>query len=201
MKAIFNPQTLIFIGVILSAIGAFWASRQQAQFEHDLRKKSEEITELNREIVRQVIGGKSFCYLTIGSINNEINTGLWVVVHQGAHPIYDVNARIVDLQRFAAVKDDLNLTKIQQTETHLPIGNMIKATASMVRPIQLGSKLERDFNIFFSARNGLYTQLLRLRKIDGEWVSAIKIEKNGKNIFEKVHEKFPRNTEGKVSWN
>ncbi len=197
----FNPQTLIFIGVILSAIGAFWASRQQTQFEHDLRKKSEEIAELNKEIENQVIGGKSFCYLSIGSINNQKNIGLLMVVHQGDHPVYDLNARIVDLQEFAKVKDSLNLKTIQQTETNLQIGNMIKGTASMLREFQLGNSSKRDFNIFFSARNGLYTQLLRLRKVDGEWISAIKVEKDNEMIFEKVHEKFPIDKEGKVNWN
>ena len=98
IQILWQPSALIFLGVILSAIGAFLASLQSGKFEHDLRVKSDEIAKLNKEIVNQTIGGDSFCYLSVGSIDNQENIGILVVVHQGKHPLYDVNARIVDLQ-------------------------------------------------------------------------------------------------------
>jgi hypothetical protein len=199
-QVIFGPSGLILLGVILSAIGALWASQQQVKFEHDLRVKSDEIAKLNREIVNSVIGGDSFCYLSIGSINPQNNVGILVAVSQGEHPIYDVNARIVDLQKFEKIKDNLTLQTINQSETHINIGNMIKGTASMIRQFPLGNTSKRDFNIFFSARNGLYTQLLRLRKVNDEWVSATKVEKNGEVIFEKIDDNFPRSKKGEIDW-
>ena len=89
---------------------------------------------------------------------------------------------------------------MQQTEIRLPIGNMIKGTASMIRRFPLGTGSKRDFNIFFSARNGLFTQLLRLRKIDGKWIYAMKVERDGKLIFEKVDDNFPKTDQGQVQW-
>jgi len=114
-----------------------------------------------------------------------------------------VNARIVNLEEFAKIKkDEFTLKKVQQAEIYLTIGNMIKGTASSVlREVRLGHGPKRDFNIFFNARNGLYVQLLRLRKVDSKWVSAIKVERNNETVFEQVAEKFPRDEEGKINWN
>lgn len=192
-EIIFGPAGLILFGAILSAIGALWAAQQKATFEHELRMKSE-------EIVRYVIGGDSFCYLAIGSIDSQSNVGILMTVAQGEHPIYDVNARIVDLQESEKIKNNLTLQTISQSETHINIGNMITGTASMIRQFPLGDSTERDFNIFFSARNGLYTQMLRLRKINNKWYSATKVEKNDKVVFEQIQEKYPRNEKGEVDW-
>ena len=194
-----GPPGLIFIGVVLAAIGAFWASRQQTEFERHLRGKSDQIAELNREIANMVTGGDSFCYVTIASLDPKTNRGILTVVHQGDHPIYDLSARMVDLQLLRQIKD-YSLSNLQKAETNLRIGNMIKGTAAVVSPFDLGSSSSRDFNIHFSARNGLFTQLLRLRKTNGKWTTAIKIEKDGNTVFEKIKDDFPRTNQGQVQW-
>ena len=33
----------------------------------------------------------------------------------------------------------------------------------------------KNYNIFFSARSGIFSQLLRLKKINNEWVCAMKV--------------------------
>ncbi len=102
-------------------------------------KLNNEITKLNKEIVNSVIGGDSFCYLTIGSVDVKTNTGLLMVVHKGEHPIYDVNARLVDLQEFNKIKDKIGIHNFQQADTNIQIGNMIKNTASMIKSVSLGT--------------------------------------------------------------
>lgn len=200
LQTLWGPPGLILLGAILSAIGALWVSQQKAQFERELRTKSDEIAELNKEIVKSVIGGDSFCYLTIGSVDPQSNVGLLVVIHQGEHPIYDVNARIVDLQEFEKIKKNLDIHNFRQADTNIQLGNMIKGTASMLGTFPLGSGTQRDFNIFFSARNGIFTQLLRMRKIGNKWIYATKVERQEKVIFEKIDQGFPRNKDEKVDW-
>jgi hypothetical protein len=200
IQILWNPPVLIFLAVILGAIGALLASKQQAIFERDLRIKSDEIAVLNKEIVNLVTGGQSFCYLSIGSLNPDNNVGVLTVIHGGDHPIYDVNARIVDLQKFEKIKDDLTFDNWNSADTIIHIGNMIKGTASIRGKIHLGKGNERGFNIFFSARNGLFVQFLRLQKVANKWVRATKVERDGKVLFEKVHENFPKDKEGNVVW-
>lgn len=65
LSMIAGPPGLMLIAAILGAIGALWASRQQAQFERELRLKSEEIAQLNKKTLDAVTGGDSFCYLSI----------------------------------------------------------------------------------------------------------------------------------------
>ncbi len=199
LQLFWGPPGLILFGVILSAVGAFWASQQQVKFERGLRVKSDEIAGLNREIANLVTGGDSFCYVTIASINPTTNRGILIVVHQGNHSTFDVNARMVDLQKSREIKD-YTLTNLEQAQTTLQIGSLIKGTAIVVSPFDLGSSLERDFNIFFIARNGQFTQLLRLRKIDDKWVIATKVERDGKLIFEKIDKDFPKTGQGQVQW-
>lgn len=200
LQAIIGPPGLILMGAIISAVGALWASQQAAQFEHALRSKSDEIAELNKEIVKSVIGGDSFCYLAIGSIDPQSNVGILTLVHQGAHPLYDLQARIVDLQKFDKIKHNININNFRNADTIIPIGNMIKGTASMLGSFPLGSEIRRDFNVFFGARNGLFTQIIRMRKVDGKWVEATKVERDNKIIFERVEQGYPRNEKGNVDW-
>ncbi|MEW5992867.1 MAG: hypothetical protein AB1744_00530, partial [Candidatus Zixiibacteriota bacterium] len=93
-----------------------------------------------------------------------------------------------------------NISNFSQADTNIQIGNMIRNTASTFRPFNLGTSARRDFNIFFSARNGLFTQLLRMRKVDGKWFYATKVQKQDKVIFEKIDDKFPRNDIGEIEW-
>jgi hypothetical protein len=70
---------LVLPGAFLSAIGAFLAAyrdnqekiqsaNQRAQFERELRTKSDEIAGLNRQIAQSITGGDSYCYLRLSSI-------------------------------------------------------------------------------------------------------------------------------------
>jgi len=199
LQLLLSPPGLILIGVILAAIGAFLASQQQGNFERELRAKSEEIAGLNREITNLVTGGDSFCYLAIGSIDSKTNRGIPIVLHQGEHPLFDINVRIVDLQKLREIKDN-TWTSFSQAQTNLPVGNLAKGTGLTMDPFDLGSSTGRDFNIFFIARNGQFTQKLRLRKINDKWVRATKIERDGKVIFEKIDIDFPKSNEGNVQW-
>lgn len=193
------PNFLVLIGAILAAIGVFWGANNQLKSEQELRKKADQIAELTTRNKDIVIGGNSFCYITIANLAPNSNQGILTVVHQGDYPLYDVSARIVDLQKSSQIKR-YSLPNLQKAETHLRIGNMIKATALPINSFDLGSSSNRDFNIFFAARNGLFTQLLRLRKIDGKWTTATKVDKDGKTVFEKIDNDFPKTEQNQVQW-
>lgn len=92
-----GPPGLILLGVIISSIGAFWAAYQQTGFEHELRVRSDKIADLSQEALHSVTGGNSFCYFQFMDIQPGI--GKLIAIHKGKHPIYDVDARIVDLDK------------------------------------------------------------------------------------------------------
>ena len=199
------PAVMIFVGVLISAVGAFWASQQQASFERNLREKSEEIARLNRELANSVIGGDSFCYLEILSLDSVTNGGILTVTHQGEYHLYDVHARIADLEKSDRLKENrpkgnLSLATLDQINTYTSIGNLTPSSSLILREFTLGNGTTRGFNIFFSARNGSFTQLLRFKKVNGKWVRATKVERENELLYEKVDDEFPRTTEGGVEW-
>ena len=195
-----GPTVLIFVGAVLSAGGALWASHQQTRFERELRIKSDEIAQLNRELANFVIGGDSFCYFAIGSLDAVTDTGMLTVIHRGKYHLYDVHARMVDLQKFDEVKSKLSFDTMKYTDINVSVGNLIPGHASMLRQVNLGSGDTRGFNVFFTARNGSFTQLLRYEKVAGRWLHATKVERGEQVLFEQVDPEFPRNRNGEVEW-
>lgn len=151
------------------------------------------------DLVGHITGGDSVCYL-IGSPVSPDQFGNIALVHHGKHPLYNVNARLVDLEIFDQFKDNLTFENIQKSEIYRQFGDLIPGHASMVGGvIPLGGGDTRRFNIFFTARNGSFVQLLRFKRVNGSWVSATKVEK-GETRFEQIQDGYPRNESGQVDW-
>ena len=200
-----QPAVIIFVGVaisvvgfLISGIGALRASQQQANSVLNLLTKSEEIARLNQELANSVIGGDSFCFFGISTINPVTNTVKLYVIHSGEHNLYGVRARIVDVEKL----DQLFKGKLplDQAETNISIGDLIPSFAQSFSPFTLGNGNTRSFNVIFTARNGFFRQLLWFKKIHGEWLYATKVERGNKVLFEQIDKEFPRTAMGNVEW-
>ena len=203
-----GPAILIFIGALISATGAIWAARQQIASERELKQKNEEITELSKQISYSITGGDSFCYLAFQLPENcSNNNAMAVIVHKGEYPLYDVGIRIVDLAKFARYvkgKEKLSFEDTQKAEKSIKIGNISPSQATFLGKWSLPQANDANYNVFISARNGFFTELIRIKCIDDKWVSAYKVDtgpgKETKLLYEKIHEDFPKNKEGKIDW-
>ena len=195
MKIMGGPTILIFIGAILAAVGAVWASIDQNKYNSKLNEKNEEIAELSRSIVDSVTGGKTICYFTPLS-NNPSDVA---VSSKGGYPLYDLTARIVDLEEFDKKPNDKqnyeNVIDLKglSPKAAMPLGSILKLYGET-----------RRWNIFFSARNGFFTQQLRMKKINGKWVKAIRVTRSAEKdvgvAYEKVDDQYPCNSSGQVEW-
>ena len=65
----------------------------------------------------------------------------------------------------------------------------------------------RRLNVFFAARNGSWTQLIRLHPVGGDWEMATRVfrgdMRDSKTItilLEHIDAAFPRNAAGQVEW-
>ena len=189
----FKPAFIIFVGVIINVIGGSWAYQQQAS------------TEL--KLANSITGGDSFCFLMVRNISPSSNTGRIMVSHLGEYNLYDVRARIVDLEKSEQLREELDQLKVQptfdtirQADTNISIGNLISSSVLVLHPFTLGNGDTRRFNIFFSARNGFFNQVLRFKKVHGKWVYALKVSREEKVLYEEVDDEFPRTAEGNVEW-
>jgi hypothetical protein len=207
------PMILVLFGAILSAAGVFLATLRQnqekaqsavqrAQFESELRAKSDEIAKLNRTIAESITGGDSYCYVQLGNASRR--GALLAIIHQGAYPLYDVVVRIADLN------DGNREPTLAALGRILTIGNMPPGLASMQGTVTLPDRDLLRYNIFISARNGSFTELLRMRYIDGAWRTAMKVMKDNYSetdpnaaptlLKEEVDPEFPRNRNSEVEW-
>ena len=91
-------------------------------------------------------------------------------------------------------------------EILLNIGNLAPNSAQILSEVRFQPKETLRFNVFFSARNGFFTQILRIKKLGNEWKIASKVtkvkveEKKEETIFEKIDEGYPRNEKGIIQW-
>ena len=219
-----QPAVIIFAGVVISAIGGFWAYRRQDSFKPARTilvgafinaagglLASHQTGQVNKEIMNSIIGGDSFCYWTVSNIDSDRNMGLFILLHKGKHPLYDVDITINDLDKPDQIKGNPSLATIDQGATNISIGTLISSENDLYPEIYrkkqilgwvaLGDGDTRSFNVQIYARNGFFHQVLRLKKIDGEWVSATKVTRGwDKVIYEEIDDKFPRTAGGDVEW-
>lgn len=144
-----------------------------------------EIVKLSHETIASITGGESFCYLTF------TNTNVPIFLHVGKHPLYDINVRIFDLTKFRQVGGPIDL----RYYTSFPLSNL-RPKAGLTHPIDgipITGTQRQAFNITFSARNSVWSEILRLAKApNGTWDAAIRVSANGKKrAFESISRTFP----------
>jgi hypothetical protein len=196
-SGLLGPAGLIFLGVLISAVGAFWAAVQQNSFERELRVRSDKIAELSQNALHSVTGGDSFCYIHFMDIAPGV--GKIIVVHNGSYPIYDVEARIVDLDKFATAQtSEEEIGALAGENIH--VGNLTRGFSRAITAWKETIPGQLRLNVFFVARNGSYTQNYRRVRVEDGCAIAIRVNHNGEYVLEEVSEKYPRNESGEVEW-
>jgi len=210
------PMILTFLGALLAAIGAIWASvrqneekigsaKERVAFEQELRAKSDEIAELNRTVSSNVTGGDSYCYLFISNPSKRNSRAMVIVMTEGRFPLYDVNVKLDDVDRLISIVKERHENGLVESETweqsrdavnqasnHLRIGNIGPSQAMDVGAIQFPEGDTFRLNIEITARNGRVVQVFRFRKIDERWERAERILFNDNVVKEEISEGFPQ---------
>jgi hypothetical protein len=135
--------------------------------------------------------------LAITSISS--NSGLELVIHSGKYPLYDVTARIVDLDELELASKSEKLILAELHNDQRVFANLIPGHCKTSKRWNLGGSTQRRFNIFWTARNGSYTQSLHLKKVNGQWHHATRVMRE-KVLLEEASESYPRNSQGEIDW-
>jgi hypothetical protein len=187
--------------------GQYFRIRKQTQVENNFQSIEKRINlllqnleEKTENLVGHLTGGESFCYLMLSM--GKSNSGKVVIIHQGKHALYDITARIVDIDLFGKTENDITFEAILKNEIHRRYNNLFPGHCNfnVHDEFNLGDNDQRRFNIFWTARNGDFTQMLRFIKIEDQWYYATKILRDDKILFQKIEEKFPKNTKGEIDW-
>jgi hypothetical protein len=209
----FAPAILVWVGAVLVAFGTLWSSWRQSNFNATLTAKNSEIARLQLENANAITGGNSFAYMLLQVPDHEtFATAIPTFVHQGKYPLYDVQAHIVDLDEFQRLTDrkDFLAANNALSGTDLMIGNLTPGFASRPTGAVLSHPSGQDFtyNIFYVARNGAWTQQLRMRWTGNGWVIANRVfagpgnfgGPGDKDLFREVSTGYPLDEKGEVDW-
>lgn len=130
---------------------------------------------------------------------------MFTLVHQGEYPLYDLTVRILDMSTFDnMMRQNNSYSDKLREEVQLSVSNIAPNQASMLKTAQLGTDPLR-WNLFFSARNGFFTELLRVRRVGNEWKTALKVIRTrapSKHVvlLEKIDSGYPLSKDGQVEW-
>ncbi|USG61476.1 hypothetical protein NBZ79_00610 [Sneathiella marina] len=200
---IFGPT--FFLASWLS--GQYFRVRKQTRVQDDLSRLIEKTSSLlerldekTADLVSHITGGDSFCFMAHSNLMPGVDRAMTMIIHQGIHPLYDIRARIVDLQAFRSVQNKLTPENLNKAELHRSYGELTRGLCTDSEVWDLGKGTERDFNIFWTTRSGPFSQYLKYRKHNNRWIYATKVVRGNDVLYETIQEDFPRNTAGEVDW-
>lgn len=158
-----------------------------------LLHQNDVISGLAEKSVNSVMGGTGYCYLVHYPPDDD--SGTFTVVQQGEFPIYEIHVRALDMTSLNAIEKHPSTDSAKQTPelaTLFDIPSMAPGTANIgTVHIPIRHTDQQDYNIFFSARNGIWTELLRMRKVDGLWAQAILVKREFANVKNRKGPKLP----------
>jgi hypothetical protein len=177
--------------------------QHNAELQTRLVESSTAIAFLARQGIDTTTGGDSFAYLEF--LPPSSPRPLIVVLRQGKFPLRNIDIRLVDQDQFDSIAQSATAEQILNNGMRLSISAINPQAATFLGGYPLGAKQKHDFLIEFSALNGMWTEILRIR--DGK--QALRVSRyvqlkpnqpmQEQVIFERVDPDYPR-VDGKVQW-
>lgn len=218
-KMLASMSWWVAFGGVIILLSSQWSGFQQSQTESELMKVTKENAELSGRIKNLVTGGDSYCYVFI-SPWMEGNTINGTIYHRGDFPLYDVEMTITDMSAYKSLVEsgEFSLDGIDACKESIKLGNFTSAKDINLPPIKVSQPDDQEYKIKFIARNGSWTQFIRLhrdpivvphRVVNGKeipapditlWHQAFMVTGRGDTLETVIGSLFPRNDSGKVDF-
>ena len=168
-------------------------TENQKAFEATMdRMKS--LAAITKDTVNEATGGDSFCFVDMGPIPEGLMAHL---VQKGKYPVFDVRLNITDLNALDSAIRSGAPSLLVGTRTFGTIDFLSRGLWQPLGVYPLDPKDEYvRYNISIFARNGSFTEVLRLRRLkQGGWTSALLVHASYDSkkgiVFERIHREFP----------
>jgi hypothetical protein len=181
--------------------------------EESAQKEREqfEVTRLGIEkSIDTVTGGSTFSIVTASPIENEF---VLFVTAKGNSPLHEVTTDMVDVDAMKAVtagKHEITFEEIQSFTQTLPMLPFLSSTGGRILTrIPVGARTKRNLHFNFFSLNGLWSVILKLEFINGQWAQAEKVTKESEPIHGKRTTRvlytfstptFPKDKGGRIDW-
>jgi hypothetical protein len=176
------------------------------QLQERLLQQSKTISGLSKECIDTAKGGNSFGYI---SGLNICSSDHWIptFVHKGKYPLYGVSARIVDLEKWREISKGASLLQHFSADTDINVSDTVEGWGRIYfnksLPITRDGK-EHAYNVFIFARNGSWSQQLKVINVNGECSYASRVYRDGGKkenlLFEHISDDFRKNYKGDIDW-
>lgn len=149
---------------------------------------------ITKDTVNEATGGDSFCFVDMGPIPEGLMAHL---VQKGKYPVFDVRLNITDLNALDSAIKSGAPSLLVGTRTFGTIDFLSQGLWQPLGVYPLDPKEEYvRYNISIFARNGSFTELLRLRRLkEGGWTSALLVHASYDTkkgiVFQRIHREFP----------
>jgi hypothetical protein len=169
---------------------------------------SEELRIKSTEIIDNVTGGDSYCYLQIHFLQK--NHTIYVdLLHKGEYPLYDVQVQIEDLGTRALLLNAIQLNPeieqeraeyeeylkdfIKKTTVFVNVGNVAADSEVLLDEITLPETVNHiSWQVRILAKNGEFFQRIEIMDIWEKSQSyAMQVVKDGKILLERIPDDFP----------
>lgn len=164
-----------------------------------------EPAEIKKPSAWSVTGSASFAYIIPTFFDPTHNAPMLTLIHQGEYPLYGLTVRILDMATFdtRGRQNSPDSDKLREA-IQLSISNIAPNQTSLLKTVQLDSDPLR-WNLFFSARTGYFTELLRVRRVGNEWKTALKVIRTrspsiDQVLLERIDSGYPLGKDGQVEW-
>ena len=146
------------------------------------------ITNLSKETIDTIVGGDSFCYLRFAKMTDT--GGIPVFLNPSKYPVYEVTAIISEFGKPDTYED---------TPPALDVGNIGPNNWSKsFKKIEWDNATKHIYTITFGAKNGLWVQGLKAKKINGKWVQGVFVYRikgphpGETNMYKHIFRDFPK---------
>jgi hypothetical protein len=191
----FGPITLMLLGAVLSIGGAIWA-----QLQND--RQQSEIIRLNRHITEAVTGGDSYPVVSpvfLARHGEQGDIRRLSLMHSGKYPVYDLVLRVTDVAKLRALSKKGGYFSQNEYMWQFHIGTIGRGYENVFMDIPLQESERMEFSFTFLARNGQFNQRAIYQKTKGVWHTALRIEKDGKLVYENIDNGFPDTLVGELA--
>jgi hypothetical protein len=157
----------------------------QSEFDATM-KRSDSILGGVGETIKIANGGDSFAFIEMTPVAAGFDI---YIIQDGTHHLLDVVGRISDLDH--PVFDPSGETTLDT----MPI--LYRGTARKVGTLSVPATTDyKRFNVFLHARNGVFDELYRIKRINGGWTNALMVQvayynMKGRIACEIVNKDFP----------
>ncbi|MNK16398.1 hypothetical protein D3C87_345620 [compost metagenome] len=165
-------------------------------------KLSTQLAESTLFISQSITGGDGFCEIDIEFYPASNMLGNVVAINHGKYPLHDYNIRICDLEFLADEKNRPPVRfnpvsgKVEGMDIEVSLGTILpEAKKTTERALLLGQRGDLcSYNIFMEGKNGYFIQMLRVLRVNNNWIKATRIINGDTSeiLYEKVSDDFPK---------